>query len=63
MEVIFSVYGNGICYGRATTLKLAERIEKYYKSVGLPAEIEAGYVYSRNYEVEEMIQRMKEREK
>lgn len=59
MEAMFSVYCNGICYGRTTTLKLAERIAKYCESVGLSAEVEASYVYSRNYEVEELMQRMK----
>lgn len=59
MEAIFSVYSNGICYGRTTTLRLAERIEKYCESIGLPTEIEASYVYSRNYEVEELIRKLK----
>lgn len=56
---MFSVYCDGICYGRTTTMRLAERIAKYCKSIGLSPEIEASYVYSRNYEVEELIQRMK----
>ena len=56
---MFSVYCNGVCYGRTTTLKLAERIAKYCKSIGLSAEIEASRVYSRNYEIEELIQRRK----
>lgn len=60
MDAIFSVIGEGVCYGRATSLKLAKKIESYYKSMGLQVEIETSFVYSRVYEVDEMLCRLKE---
>jgi len=43
-------------------MKLAKKIVSYYDSVGISTEIESSFVYSREYEVEEMLNRLRKRE-
>ena len=62
MEAVYSIYGNGVCYGRTSSMKLAKKIVSYYDSVGISTEIESSFVYSREYEVEEMLNRLRKRE-
>lgn len=59
MNIVYSIWNNGICYGRYEKEVYANMVAEAYMREGMKMEVECNFVCNRKYEVEEQIRKLK----
>lgn len=61
MNAVYSIWNNGICYGRYGKEIYANMVAAAYMREGMEMEVKCDFVRNRRYEVEEQIRKLKRR--